>query len=105
MSAAAAVAAKDTQLLDWAETEVISISAHPLGWEVLYAGADGEPAVEDAKLFEVETIREALATAWEEQKALFAAQAGAAGEVPVPDVPDAQLRFVGGAIVEDAGGD
>lgn len=105
MSTAAAVAAKDSELLDWADTELISTSAHPLGWEVLYAGADGEPATEDAKLFEVDTIREAIAAAWEDQKKLFSEQAGAADDMPVPDIPEIQMRFVGGASVDDAGGD
>lgn len=105
MKAVAAVAAKDTEILDWAETEVISIGAHPHGWEILYAGADGEPATEDGVLFEADGLREALALAWEAQKKLFADQAGTAGEIPVPDIPEVQLRFVGGASVDDAGGD
>lgn len=86
MSAIDGVKAKDTQILDWAETEVISIGAHPYGWEILYAGADGEPATEDGVLFKAEGLREALALAWEAQKRLFAEQAGTAGEIPVPDI-------------------
>jgi hypothetical protein len=63
------VAAKDTELLDWAETEVIGLTAHPFGWEIWYAGEDNEPATPDPVLYQTESMREALAMAKARQEA------------------------------------
>jgi hypothetical protein len=83
MSAAPAlidqVAVKDTDLLDWAETEVSSITAHPLGWEIIWAGEDNAPAVLDPVLFETDSIREALAQAKARQEAEIN---GGCGQLP-----------------------
>jgi len=66
------VAAKDREILDWIESDVIAMSSHPKGWEFLIAGADDEPMMEDAKLFEspLGCIREAAARAkaWQEEQ-------------------------------------
>lgn len=100
------VKAKDTELLDWQETEVISITAHPLGWEIIWAGEDNEPATKDPVLFQTESMREALAQAMERQ----AAEIAAAGEQvtaveALPDIPESQMRFVTAGRVEDGGDD
>lgn len=103
------VAAKDTELIDWVETDVIACNQHPLGWEIWYTGADKEPATPEAVLFQTECIREAWAMAREQQGQLLAAAAGeqlAAAELP--DVPESQFRAggVGVAVrVDDAGCD
>lgn len=104
------VKAKDTELLDWQETEVISITAHPLGWELLWAGEDNEPATKDPVLFKTESMREALAQAMERQAAeiaLVAEELRAAEELlpNYPDIPESSMRFVAAGRVEDAGND
>lgn len=98
------VAVKDTELLDWQEKEVIAITAHPDGWEILWAGEDNEPATKDPVLFKTESMREALAQAMERQ----AAEIALAGEQvtaveTLPDIPESQMRFVAAGRVEDAG--
>jgi len=100
------VETKDTELLDWQETEVISITAHPLGWEILWAGEDNEPATKDPVLFKTQSMREALAQAMERQ----AAEIALAGEQVIavealPDIPEIQMRFGAAGRVEDAGGE
>lgn len=88
------VTLKDTELLDWQETEVISITAHPLGWEIWYAAEDNEPATEEPVLFETECLREALAQAKARQEAEIQAQVQAGGELAaIPDVTENQMRF------------
>ena len=97
---------KDTELLDWQETEVISITAHPLGWEILWAGEDNEPATKDPVLFKTQSMREALAQAMERQAAEIAlAGEQVTGVEALPDIPESQMRFVAAGRVEDAGGD
>lgn len=98
------VAVKDTELLDWQETEVISITAHPLGWEILWAGEDNEPATKDPVLFKTESMREALAMAKERQADEIALTAAERVSIH-PDIPESQMRFVAEGRVEDAGGE
>ena len=102
------VNAKDTELWDWAETEVIAITAHPLGWEILWAGEDNEPSTKDPVLFETKSIREAVAMAKERQAAEIARTAEQLRAVEellpnYPDIPESQMRFVAESRVEDAG--
>jgi hypothetical protein len=73
MSAAAPlidqVAVKDTELLDWFETEVIACNSHPMGWAIMWAAEDNEPATPDTVLFKTDSFREALAQAKARQEA------------------------------------
>lgn len=90
---AAVVAAKDSELLDWMETDVIAITTHPLGWEILWTDDLNEQAHPDPVLIEGKSFREVLAIAKERQ----------AAEVPRDefsdylDIPDSQLRPGGSA--------
>ncbi len=54
---------KSQEALDWMEANVIAMTAHPKGWELLIAGPDGEPATDDAELFEGNSILESVARA------------------------------------------
>ncbi len=101
------VEAKDTELLDWAETEVISIAAHPFGWEIMWAGEDNEPAQSDPVLFRTESIREALAQAKARQEAEMQPPEEIGVLAAIPDIPETQQRFVTdpNVRVDDAGGD
>jgi len=92
------VAAKDTELLDWAETEVIALTGQANGWEIVWAGEDNEPAHMDPILIEGSSLREVLAIAKERQASEIEF-----GAIPVedmlpnhPDIPDSQLRPGGG---------
>ena len=67
------VAAKDTELLDWAETDVIALTAQAMGWEIVWAGEDNEPAHMDPILIEGSCLREVLAIAKARQEAEIAA--------------------------------
>lgn len=82
------VKAKDTELLDWAETEVIALTAHPRGWEIMWAAEDNEPATEEPVLFQTRSLREALAMSMERW-----------------NVARTRGQFVCGGVVEDAGCD
>ncbi len=62
----------DSELLDWMETEVISIGSHSLGWQILLCGPAGEPASEEAELFEGDDIRTVLKAAKAKQERLRA---------------------------------
>jgi hypothetical protein len=101
------VAVKDTELLDWQEKEVIAITAHPEGWEILWAGEDNEPATKDPVLFKTESMREALAMAKERQEAeivqAFEESWSAEEELQsnYPDIPESSMRFVTAGRVED----
>ena len=59
----------DGQLVDWMEAKVIAVSAHPIGWEFLLAGLDGEPLTTDAKLFEGDDFRDVCRAAKDWQAA------------------------------------
>lgn len=53
----------NVELLDWAEKHLLSLHAHPKGWEVLVRMADGEPAAGGPVLYESKSVRCALALA------------------------------------------
>lgn len=82
------VAVKDTELLDWAETDVISIGSHPSGWEIWWAGPDNEPATPDAVLFKTLSIRDALAQAKARQSRQEADREMAGAVLGVPERVD-----------------
>jgi hypothetical protein len=46
----------------WIESDVIAISCHPLGWEFLVEGEDGEPTTDDAFLVHGDDL---LTVCWE----------------------------------------
>lgn len=50
MSEALSVNRSREEAFDWIESDVIAISCHPLGWEFLVEGEDGEPTTDDAFL-------------------------------------------------------
>ena len=62
MSEAAAVSWSREEAFDWVESDVIAISCHPLGWEFLVEGEDGEPTTTDAFLVHGDDL---LTVCWE----------------------------------------
>lgn len=86
----AAVAAVDTQLLDWFQAEVIACNQLENGWEIWFRGLDNEPATPNPLLLETTSFREAIAQAKEKQLQILA-----------PNL----LRFISSRRVEDAGVD
>lgn len=60
----------DTEIVDWLESEVISVGTHPLGWQFMLEGPDGEPMDEEEPLIYVEDFREACRKAkdWQDGK-------------------------------------
>lgn len=65
----------DSELMDWLETDVIAMSCHPVGWEFLVEGADGEPTTGDAFLVKGQDLREVLVKVKAEQERQIAAAA------------------------------
>ena len=47
---------------DWIESDVIALCSHPLGWEFLVEGEDGEPTTADAFLVHGDDL---LTVCWE----------------------------------------
>lgn len=87
------VAIKDTELLDWVETEVIALNQHPKGWEIWYRAEDNEPATPDPVFYETRSFREACARAKADQESAIAAAAESSSQQPLPDITDSQMRF------------
>lgn len=62
MSEAQAGTLSIEEAVAWIESDVIAISCHPLGWEFLVEGEDGEPTTTDAFLVHGDDL---LTVCWE----------------------------------------
>lgn len=82
---AARVALKTDELVDWVETDVITQTQHPYGWEIWFTGADDEPATPEAVLYRTDSLREAWAMAKADQERVLAGGEVMGGDAPVAD--------------------
>ena len=82
---AARVALKTDELVDWVETDVITCTQHPMGWEIWFRDEDDEPATLEPRLYRTDSLREAWAMAKADQEKVMAGEEMSSDQVPAAD--------------------